>query len=413
MKKSLVQDKRKTSSAPLADGPLMRSRGGAYPQSQRVRQHKPFWRRLLFWLPFLAALACFVFLKICEHNPWAAENYARYVFPYVTYVPRMLNTFIPFSLTEFIVVVGGALLIVGIIASVVRLIIKGERRAFLRKWAWSLFLVLTVGYCLFFLNFGFCYHRLPLHENMGLEPKARSKEELREAGLWIVAHLNELSPEVGRDEKGLFTPRMTMDEIMSLSNRAYKLRSEEGDSDFVRHYLYRGPVRTKPVLLSYYWSYTGISGVYVPFLTESSVNVAARPDDIIFTAMHEVAHSYGFAREDEANFLAFYNGILHPNPEVRYACWLSAFSYTSNALYGVDKDMYHELYEKLPREAHLDLQAAYDFWHQFDGPVEEISTKVNNAYLKVNKVEDGVKSYGRVVDLILAYYAKYPEGPAA
>ena len=39
-----------------------------------------------------------------------------------------------------------------------------------------------------------------------------------------------------------------------------------------------------------------------------------------------------------------------------------------------------------------------------DGKVAEVSNKVNDTYLKVNKQEDGVKSYGRMVDLLLAQY---------
>jgi hypothetical protein len=44
------------------------------------------------------------------------------------------------------------------------------------------------------------------------------------------------------------------------------------------------------------------------------------------------------------------------------------------------------------------------FWKQFDGKVAEVSNKVNDTYLKVNKQEDGVKSYGRMVDLLLAQH---------
>ena len=44
------------------------------------------------------------------------------------------------------------------------------------------------------------------------------------------------------------------------------------------------------------------------------------------------------------------------------------------------------------------------FWNQFDGPVAEVSNQVNDAYLKANSQEDGVRSYGRMVDLLLAMY---------
>ncbi len=376
------------------------------PDAREDAETKSFWRRPVFWLPLIFTLSAYVFLKICQQNAQAGEA-ARYVFPYITYLPRYLNTFIPFSLTEAIVVIGGILLLAGIIASVVRLIRKDGRKAFLLKWAKGLYLVFCLGFCLFHLNFGFCYHRAPLHENLGLPAKARSADDLLNAGLWLADEVNALTDKVSRTEEGLFAPALSLDEVMYLSADAYKTRAEAGDNEFVREHLYRGPVRTKPVILSHYWSYTGITGVYVPFITESSVNIAPPADDIIFTAMHEVAHSYGFAREDEANFLAFYNGILHENEEVRYACWLSGFSYVNNALGRNDREKQGRLLEAIRPEAYEDILAGRRFWRQYEGPVETISTQVNHAYLKANKVEDGVKSYGRVVDLILAYYDEY------
>ena len=44
------------------------------------------------------------------------------------------------------------------------------------------------------------------------------------------------------------------------------------------------------------------------------------------------------------------------------------------------------------------------FWDKYEGKVAETATKINDTYLKLNEQEEGVKSYGRVVDLMLAYY---------
>lgn len=41
--------------------------------------------------------------------------------------------------------------------------------------------------------------------------------------------------------------------------------------------------------------------------------------------------------------------------------------------------------------------------------MKEISNSVNNTYLKANGQEDGVKSYGRMVDLLLAEYRSQTE----
>ena len=52
-----------------------------------------------------------------------------------------------------------------------------------------------------------------------------------------------------------------------------------------------------------------------------------------------------------------------------------------------------------------DLAHYNAYWDSFEGPVEEAATTLNDNYLKFNQQESGVKSYGMMVDLILAYFA--------
>ena len=40
---------------------------------------------------------------------------------------------------------------------------------------------------------------------------------------------------------------------------------------------------------------------------------------------------------------------------------------------------------------------------EYDLSAKEVSDKVNDTYLKLNDQQDGVRSYGKMVDLLLAY----------
>ncbi|MEE1238064.1 MAG: DUF3810 family protein, partial [Turicibacter sp.] len=51
-----------------------------------------------------------------------------------------------------------------------------------------------------------------------------------------------------------------------------------------------------------------------------------------------------------------------------------------------------------------DLRYLNEFWAQYDGKVEKTFNTMNQTYLTLNGVIDGVQSYGRVVDLLLTYY---------
>ena len=68
-----------------------------------------------------------------------------------------------------------------------------------------------------------------------------------------------------------------------------------------------------------------------------------------------------------------------------------------------------ELYRLLEPGIVKDLAENTAFWNRFDGKVAEAADRVNDAYLKINDQQDGVKSYGRVVDLMLAHYRDLTE----
>ena len=67
-----------------------------------------------------------------------------------------------------------------------------------------------------------------------------------------------------------------------------------------------------------------------------------------------------------------------------------------------DYEGFIELYKKLDEKARNDLEDNNVFWDRFEGKTAEVSTKVNDTYLKAHSQTDGVLSYGRMVDLMLA-----------
>ena len=71
------------------------------------------------------------------------------------------------------------------------------------------------------------------------------------------------------------------------------------------------PRNAKGVIASHLWSYTWITGMYFPFYVEANVNTDAPQMSLPNTILHELAHTIGIAREDEANFAAFIAGIHH------------------------------------------------------------------------------------------------------
>ncbi len=141
-----------------------------------------------------------------------------------------------------------------------------------------------------------------------------------------------------------------------------------------------------------------------PFTIEANYNREMPYYNIPHTICHELSHLKGFMREDEANFIGYLACIGSDSPDFRYSGYLTGWVYAGNALARVDPESYYDLYTKLSPQAAQDLAWNNQFWERFEGPVAEASTQMNDRYLKAHSQEDGVRSYGRMVDLMLAYY---------
>ena len=75
-----------------------------------------------------------------------------------------------------------------------------------------------------------------------------------------------------------------------------------------------------------------------------------------------------------------------------------------NVLYEADYDTWEEIHSQILPQVKADLQANNEFWDQYDGRVAEVADQVNDNYLKANGQEEGVQSYDRMADLIVAWY---------
>lgn len=149
----------------------------------------------------------------------------------------------------------------------------------------------------------------------------------------------------------------------------------------------------------------GITGIYSPFTGEANLNTAPPPVFLPFTMCHEMAHQRGYAREDEANFIAYLVCKNHEDAEFRYSGYLMAFQYAMNKLYTYSPEKFQTLRSQISEGIKRDLVANRNFWHQYQDTVaEKVSTKINDTFLKANRQSDGVHSYGRMVDLLIAEY---------
>jgi hypothetical protein len=279
-----------------------------------------------------------------------------------------------------------------------------------RRWSWRtvarcdtlrILASLSVIYVAFLLVWGINYHRLPFASLANLSPAPSHAAQLRPLCEALVKKANELRAEMEEDSAGVAVLQNSLEETLRRASIGFAvagIRYPELAGNY-------GPA--KAALFSPLLSWLGISGIYFPFTAEPHVNSTLPAPHLPFTACHEMAHQRGFAREDEANYLGYLACRLHPDSDFRYSGTLTAVLYAIRALPSGEAQT--EVLGRLSDAVRRDLDAARKWRERYRSVASELSTRVNDAYLRANGQEDGVQSYGRMVDLMLAEWGMMQE----
>ena len=361
-------------------------------RNKETQSRRKLWLFLLLCYPVSAVL-----LLLAQYAPGFAEWYATGPYAVLSRGGNFLSGLFPFSIAELLVVICPILAIVWIAIQTIRIVRTKEGRG--KNALGSALRLLCAGgiiFLLFTTNCGINYSRATFAETCGLPVQDSSQEELQTLCVSLTQHLNELRPLVSEDENGIMELSSSFSSLGDDAQEAFNTLSAEYPL------LTGGYSRPKEVLLSRLMSWCNITGVFFPFTFEANVNSDIPDYSIPSTMCHELSHLRGFMREDEANFIGYLACCRSDNADLRYSGYMLAFIHANNALYSSNRETASAIYAQLDEAVQRDLAANNAYWKQFEGPVAEVSSAVNNAYLQANGQEEGVKSYGRMVDLLLA-----------
>jgi uncharacterized protein DUF3810 len=336
---------------------------------------------------------------------WAASRapevverlYASVLYPRLARALAAATGVVPFSIGEGLIALA-ALALLGWLYRVARHVGKATGQRWRLAGAAAARAAAGGGmvYLLFLLLWGLNYHRPPLAviTGLGQATTAVALDELEGLCAELVGTANDTRKGVPEDEHGVGLLR---EGVRGTLGRAVSAVRAAASAYPVVH----GPyARPKGVLLSTGMSYLGVSGIYLPFTAEANVNVIVPASQLPFTACHELAHQGGIAPEDEANFLAYAACLRHPDPDFRYSGALNAALYAVNALAASQRPRAVAVAKWSPA-VRRDLDALTAWNLRYQGPAETAARAVNDAYLKTQGVAEGVRSYGRMVDLLI------------
>lgn len=344
----------------------------------------------------IAALA-FGAQQLCSLAPEFTERwYSQGVYPLIAHGLHLLTAWSPVAVGE----VGLLALIGWFITRFVRGVARASRReirwvdAGLRGVTWSAS-VFGIGFTLFILLWGMNHSREPFGKRIGIDRTETSTAALARTAEKLALRASRARP------AGM---QSIYDELGGHWQKAVEAA-------------YAAAGREQPVLagppptLRFPWisrvlTLTSTAGIYSPFTGEPNVNGDMPVIWKAFSALHESAHFRGYAREDDANFIAWWVGSKSDDPLLRYSVEFMAWRYAMAPLKRADHGEWKRIRDLVSPEVLADDRAESEFWDRQPKRLHATLTKIanitNDAYLRSAGHGDGIASYGRVVDWLVA-----------
>jgi hypothetical protein len=369
---------------------------------------KKFLNYKRIFLLLLTPISLLLTLLARESSYFAEHIYAKHMYKWISQFISSITGIFPFSVAELLVILLPLVILVLILHFVLRMILDKKDRG--ERWIRGILNILCTASILLFLFTilaGLNYYRYSFTSYSNLEITESSVEELFELTQSLMLEANDLRAQVPvTDNHDVFKLSVSDTALAKLAAEAYQHLAEDYP---VLGGAYGAP---KPILLSRLMSQTEITGIFIPFTMEANVNVDVPDYSIPVTMLHELAHLRGFMREDEANFIAYLAGMKSESVDLNYSSTMLALIIAGNALYDQSPELYFEIREGYSDGVINDIRANSMYWQQYeDTVVSTVSNKINDTYLKANAQADGVKSYGRMLDLLLANYRSKNKNP--
>lgn len=332
---------------------------------------------------------------------WVEKNYSLGVYPWISRFQRLIFGWIPFSIGDLFY---GFLVLVILFQTwkFLRLLFgkKLNRQYFKEALQQGIFFVLFI-YVFFNLLWGLNYNRVGISDQLGLQVKPYTREDLDTLTATLQSRVNAYAGFFNQAERDSFNRKKA---LFTGAESAYNIAAVK--YPFMQY----SPKSIKPSLFSYLGNYLGFQGYYNPFSGEGQVNTTIPRFLEPFVSTHEIAHQVGYARENEANFVAFLACKEYESPVFRYSMYFDMYLYAVGELARRDTALARKYQQSLHPQVKKDQQEYREFLNRHQNPVEEAVTWGYGHFLRANNQPAGKRSYNEVVAWLIAYYKKFGVG---
>ena len=333
-------------------------------------------------------IVIFLTLFIIRSNPVWADFYSRYISSTYFHVIGTIFSIFPFSFYEFV--------IIGLVIYVIVFIISLSKKLIKKQWQNSLIkllnflLVIVIGVDWYFGAASVGYGRSPV--DVPQYEGEVSLEQLEQISKYYIDDFNSLSDKMERDENGKIKMPYS---FIDLNNKLCDEFNKLSDNS---NYYSKYDVRVKKLTFSPIFTELHITGVTFAINGETSVNGQISPCELPFVMAHEISHSKGVNREDDANLVALYICLNSDDDFIRYSGYYNGILSFLDAYNTTFRKSYRDKYP-LRDEIYREYNVLYNFWNSHD-LLAKIGNFYNNIFLKINGNKNGTDDYNDSSDKV-------------
>ncbi|MCX5775000.1 MAG: DUF3810 family protein [Firmicutes bacterium] len=313
---------------------------------------------------FIVLLILRQFENICEF--WS-KTYYRFFQSFF----GPLVSWIPFSITEFFL-----LAVIGVIIWLVVLIIRNLiRKNGLRSanHGLTIAIILVATATFYFSTAGMAYGRAQVDI-----PQYDGEVEYTQY-VDVIEHFrddfNYCSSQLEYNAEGGVISPYSINEINTLLEDEYAKIDSDYFTPFTAH--------VKPLLSSFIFTEFNIVGISFAPTTEPMINTMTPASQLASAMAHEIAHSKGVMREEDANLVAMYVCLNSDIPYLRYSGYFTTFGSLLNlSRYVGDPDKHDELYNTLNTAIRHDYTYYGNYWKKHN-LLANMGRWFNDMYLKI------------------------------
>ena len=258
----------------------------------------------------------------------------------------------------------------------------------------SLLIFINIFYLIYQSFWGMLYFQTPMIDK--LQKKEITNQDLKNLAVKYLALCKESREKVSENNLGIFV-------IKDLRKIESEILVQQ--THIPANITLKTPIKVisvKPSIFGRAMNYTGISGYYNPFTAESQFDSEMPHTQIPFTLAHEMSHQLGFAKEQEASFIAYLCSRNSVNKDLRYSAQLYVLKSLLRSLAKNDGDFVKKILSQYSTKMQKDRNNELAFIRKHEGLLSDIFGFTNDLFLKSNQ-QDGSITYSYFITLLVLY----------